>query len=193
MLWKLRVTRVSTPTSYSSLQKAMHWIVALTVLAMIPLGLYMVRRYVETSFDAVTAKLYDVHKLFGFLLLWLVVLRLGVRIVRGAPALPSTVDRLQQMAAAATHAGIYVLLIVVPVLGWVGASAYNTRSVLGGFMLPAIAAHDEDFAYRVLWWHGWAAIALGALALLHIGAALFHHLVLKDEVIWRMWPSRRDP
>ncbi len=179
------------PTSYSPLQRALHWTVALIVLAMIPLGLYMVRRYVETNFDAATQELYDAHKLFGFLLLWLVVVRIGVRVLRGAPPPPATLNPLQRTAAAATHAGLYLLLIVVPMLGWIGASAYDIRSVLGGFSLPKIAAHNEDFAYRILWWHGWVAIALGVVAALHIGAALFHRFVLKDGVFQRMWPWGR--
>lgn len=183
---------MAKPTGYSALQKTLHWTIAVGVLAMIPLGLYMVRRYVETNFDAATAKLYDTHKLLGFLLLWLVILRLGIRMVRGVPPLPATLAPVQRLAAAATHGGIYLLLVAIPVLGWVGASAYDTRSMLGGFVLPRIAGHDEDFAYLILWVHGWAAIALGVLAAAHIAAALLHRFVLRDGVFQRMWPSRRE-
>jgi cytochrome b561 len=182
---------VSQPSAYSSLQRILHWTVALIVAAMIPLGLYMVRQYVVTNFDAATVRLYDAHKLLGFIVLWLVVGRLLLRFLRRVPPLPATVNRAQRMAAAATHAGLYVLLIAVPVAGWMGASAYQLLSIPGGLSLPPIARHNEDFAGSILWWHGWGAIALGALAAVHIGAALFHGLVLRDGVLQRMWPSAR--
>jgi cytochrome b561 len=188
------VTMVETtarPVGYSTSQKALHWIIALAVVIMIPMGLYMVKRYVETNYDAITVKIYDTHKLIGFVTLWLVVARLAVRLRHGAPSPAPTLRRWQRKAAAATHALLYLLLLAVPILGWVGASADGTLSMLGGLELPAIMARNDDYGWLILWYHGWAAIGLGALAAVHACAGLAHLLVLKDGVFQRMWPSRR--
>lgn len=182
---------MDAPRSYSPLQRTLHWITALAVIATIPVGLYMVRRGVATNFDGLTNTLYSWHKLIGFSILWLVVVRVIVRLVRGAPPPEPSLNVLQRLAAEATHLGIYVLLLVVPILGWIGVSAFGARTAALGITLPAIVAENQEFAKTILSYHGWAALALGALALMHIGAALMHKVVLKDGVFARMWPDRR--
>ncbi|HRD75847.1 MAG TPA: cytochrome b, partial [Hyphomicrobiaceae bacterium] len=165
------------PASYSPLQKSLHWLIALLVVGMIGVGLYMVRRGVATKFDAVTAQLYTYHKTIGFAVLWLVVLRAIVRLTRGVPAPEPSLNLVQRLAAEATHLAIYGLLIAVPVLGWIGVSAYGAPQIVGGYSLPALVAQDERMAKTVLWLHGWAAIGLGLLVLAHVGAALMHKVV----------------
>lgn len=176
--------------AYSPWQKALHWTTVAIVVLLIPMGFYMVRRYAATNFDATTQKIYDVHKSLGFLLLWLVIARLALRLSRGVPAPEASLAPWQRLASEATHRGLYLLLLVVPILGWAGASADGMRSLLGGFQLPEVLAKNDDLGWRILWWHGWAAISLGAFAGLHIAAALMHRFVHKDGVFQRMWPSR---
>jgi cytochrome b561 len=178
---------------YSSLQKALHWTTALAVIVMVPLGFYMVQRYFATDNDPLTVRLFDVHKLIGFLLLWLVVIRVVVRLRRGTPPPPPTLAPVQRIAAEAVHGMLYLLLIVVPLLGWAGASAYGLLSLPGGLRLPPILGENTDLAGRILWWHAWGAIALALLAGAHIGAALMHRFFLKDGIFERMWPGRGKP
>lgn len=174
--------------SYSPLQRTLHWITAAVVIGMIPLGIYMVNRGVWSNFDALTNTLYSWHKLIGFCLLWLIVVRIIVRLVRGAPP-PEPLHPLQRFAAEVTHLGIYAMLIVVPILGWTGVSAYGARGAALGINLPEIIVQNEGLATMLLQYHGWAAILLGLLALMHIGAALMHRFVFKDGVFARMWPG----
>jgi cytochrome b561 len=180
------------PDSYSPLQKSLHWLIAVLVVGMIAVGVYMTRRGIATSFDAVTAVLYTYHKTIGFLVLWLVVLRAAVRVTRGVPAPEPSLNALQRIASEVTHLGIYALLIIVPVLGWVGVSAFGATGIIGGFSLPSLVGQDERLAKTVLWLHGWAAIILGALVAAHVGAALMHKIFLKDGVFDRMMPGRRS-
>jgi len=174
--------------SYSPLQRTLHWIIAAAVIVMIPVGLYMVQRGVLTNFDGLTNTLYTWHKSIGFCLLWLIVIRVVVRLMRGAPP-PEPMHPLQQFAASATHLGMYVLLLIVPILGWTGVSAYGARGALFGFNLPEIIAQNQGLGEAILQYHGWAAILLGLLVLMHIGAALMHRFILKDGVFARMWPG----
>lgn len=187
------------PESYSSLQRALHWLIALLVIALLIVGLYMTWRGGSSKllvpilgkserFDDVTGTLYLYHKSIGFLVLWLVLLRVVVRLTRGVPAPEPSLNAFQRLASEATHLGIYALLVAVPALGWYGVSAYGARGVVGGFSLPELVAKDERLANTILAFHGWAAIALGALVAMHIGAALMHRFVLKDGVFKRMWP-----
>jgi cytochrome b561 len=171
---------------YAWPQRLVHWTTALLVAVMIPTGLYMVRRYVVTNNDTVTVTIYEIHKLIGFMMVWLVLLRLLLRHRHGAPPSVSPVPRWQQTGANVVHLLLYALLVVVPVLGWIGASIDGTRSMWGGFSLPEIAPKDEEVGWRILWWHGWAALTLGALAALHVAAAIHHHIIHKDGLLRRM-------
>ncbi len=174
---------------YSFPARLLHWLVAGLVIILIPLGLYMVARGEATGFDAVTGELYSLHKLLGFIVIWLMALRLLVRLTRRPPAPVATLTPLERIASGVVHALLYLLLIVVPLLGWAGASAYPALNVFGLFDLPAILPADQHRAERLFAIHGLLAKLLGLLALLHIAAALMHRFVKKDGVMERMGPS----
>lgn len=176
------------PAAYSGSQKLLHWVIALIVLTLIPVGLYMVRRGAATNFDATTNELYTAHKTFGFIVLLLIVIRIVLRVTRGAPAPEPTLTRMQVIASEAVHGFLYILLFAVPLLGWLGVSAYDARGIMGGYQLPALLAKDGALGEMILKYHGYAAILMGALIAMHIGAALFHRLILKDGVLRRMLP-----
>lgn len=175
---------------YAPLQKALHWITVCFVAVLVPLGFYMVWRYTATDNDALTVALFDIHKLLGFLLLWIVALRLAVRLTKGVPPPPPSLALPQRLAAETVHWLIYALLVALPISGWIGASAYEILSLPGGLRLPAITAKDGDFAGRVFQWHLWGAVALCLLVGAHAGAALMHKIVFKDGIFERMWPGR---
>lgn len=176
------------PAAYSGAQKLLHWVVALMVFVLIPVGFYMVRRGEMTNFDAVTNQLFTAHKTFGVLVLLLMLVRIAVRFSRGTPAPEPGLNRLQIIAAEAVHGLIYLALLAIPLLGWLGVSAYGARGILGGWELPALLAKNEKLAEIILKYHGYAAIGLVLLLGAHIGAALLHHFILKDGVVRRMLP-----
>lgn len=181
---------MARPANYSPLQRWLHWVSALIVILLIPMGLYMVSRYNAVDFDPLTTWLFDSHKLAGLIMLGLVLARLGVRLTRGVPAPAATLSKAQRFAAHAVHLALYGFLLAMPVLGWIGASAYELNTLPGGLTLPAIVGPDKDLAGRVLYWHYIGGLALAGLVVLHLGAALYHRFVLKDEVYRRMarWP-----
>lgn len=178
----------SAPNSYSPLQKALHWGIALLVLFMIPVGLYMTNRGATTNFDALTNTLYTWHKSFGFLILLLVGWRIVVRRSRGAPAPVETLTPMERFVSEAVHKALYVLLALVPLLGWAAVSAYPARGVLFGLSLPPIMPVNQSLASLLFLGHKVAAIALAALIAAHFGAAMMHWLVKKDGVMRRMLP-----
>lgn len=175
---------------YSPAARALHWITVAAVFVMIPLGLTMTYRGNTLDiWDGVTDALYSTHKLLGFLVLWLSAGRLIYRLVHGAPPDEPTLEWWQKAASHLLHWVLYGLLLIVPLLGWIGISLFPALTVFNLFDLPALAAPNEEAAKKVLFVHGSLAILLALLACGHIGAALFHYFIRKDGVLRRMLPG----
>jgi cytochrome b561 len=175
---------------YSTTARLLHWLTVAAVFVMIPLGLAMTYRGNTLDiWDGVTDALYSSHKLLGFTVLWLSVGRLIYRLVHGAPPDEPTLEWWQKAASHLLHWALYGLLLVVPLLGWIGVSFFPSLTVFNLFDLPALTAPSEETAKRVLAVHGWLAIMLALLVCGHIGAALFHYFIRKDGVLRRMLPG----
>ena len=177
----------STPTQWSSVLKALHWLIALMIVALATVGWYMKGLPPSPS----KIQVYALHKSTGITLLALVIARIGVRLWAGRPEdLP--MPRWQRVAADLVHAMLYVVLVAMPLSGWVFNSAANfPLRWFGLFTVPAIAGPDPAVK-------AWAATAhlflfwiLLALFLAHVGGALQHHFIDKDATLIRMWLSRK--
>lgn len=177
---------------YSPKARAFHWITVAILAFQVPVGLYMVWRGNNVAFDALTNWLYSSHKLLGFLLLWFIVARLVYRLVNGAPPDEPTLEWWQKAASHMTHWGLYGLLLLLPILGWLGVSYYGARGTFGGFSLPALVGEDKASAETVLALHKWAAYLLIAMVGVHVGAAIYHHFLRGDGVLRRMLPGLRQ-
>lgn len=182
-------TQTGTDLVYSPAARHFHWLTVALVAIMIPLGFYMVLRGEATKFDATTGRLYDLHKLIGFTLLWIMVARLVYRLRNGAPPDEPGLAWWQKAAAHLTHWGLYALLIAMPLGGWIGVSLYGARSLFGVVSLPPLTGVDQDASARIFMLHKWGAILLVLMLGAHIGAAIFHHFIRKDGVLRRMLPT----
>jgi cytochrome b561 len=175
---------------YSPAARMLHWITVAAVFVMIPLGLAMTYRGNTLDiWDGVTDALYSTHKLLGFLVLWLSVGRLLYRLVHGAPPDEPTLEWWHKVGSHLLHWGLYGLLLIVPLFGWIGISLFPALTIFNLFDLPALTSPNEEAAKRVLFVHGWLAILLALLVCGHIGAALFHYFIRKDGVLRRMLPG----
>ncbi|MBU2582534.1 MAG: cytochrome b [Alphaproteobacteria bacterium] len=175
---------------YAPPARAYHWIVVALIAIQVPIGLYMVYRGGTLNiWDALTNNLYSSHKLLGVIILAVVIARLAYRLRAGAPHPEPTLEPWQRSVSEITHWAIYLLLLLVPVLGYVGVSMYPALNIFGAFSLPAIAPPDKATAEAVFYWHGLAAFALIGLIGMHVGAAIFHYAIRKDNVLGRMLPG----
>ncbi|WNJ92060.1 cytochrome b [Bosea sp. 685] len=182
-------TMAAPPPPYSAAARHFHWATAAAVFVMLPLGFAMTYRGNTLDiWDGLTDALFSTHKLLGFLLIWLVAGRLAYRLLRGAPPDEPSLLWWQRAASHLVHWLLYGMLLIVPLLGWIGVSLYPSLTLFGLFDLPALAKPDQALAERVLGLHGWLAILVALLVGAHIGAALFHYLILKDGVLRRMLP-----
>ena len=180
----------STETArYTRIAISLHWLIALLIIGQLAGGKIMM------ALDPAPIKfeLFQLHKSFGFIILGLSVLRLIWRLMHRPPALPDNLKPWEKYAAKLTHIGFYGFMIGLPLSGWAMVSASTPKITTKIFKaikvpdLPGIARTDamEALTKNV---HEFMAYALIALLLLHIGAALKHHFVLKDGVLRRMLP-----
>jgi cytochrome b561 len=98
----------------------------------------------------------------------------------------------ERAAARLTHAGLYLLLLVLPLTGWVMASVSPLgipTVVFGLFTLPNPFQPSATLEAALKLVHGLLALALAMLVALHVGGALRHHLVRRDDVLRRMLPG----
>ena len=167
---------------FTPLQRLLHWLIAVCILAMLFIGVGMV--------STVTRKflpLIAFHKSLGIAILVLALIRLAVRLRYGAPALPADLPEPMKLAAYLSHYVLYALMIGMPLIGWamLSAAAYPVV-VFGGVRLPAILP-QSDSLHTWLWGaHFYLAFAFFALVLMHVAAALFHALIRRDGVFQTM-------
>jgi cytochrome b561 len=184
---RIRADAAGEPT-YSVAARRFHWWTVLLVLTQIPLGLYMAYRgNMMEIWDGLTNALYSMHKLLGIVIFLLVLARLFYRLSHGAPPDEPTLTWWQKAGAHFNHWALYLALLVVPVLGYVGVSLYPALDIFGLFSLPGIVAPDQAAAARVFRWHFIGAVAIVLLIGMHVGAALFHYVIRRDGVLRRMW------
>lgn len=173
--------------SYSSAAKWLHWIVAILIIANIPGG-FLLDKVPE---GPIQDRLYDLHRSTGTLILALAIIRLAVRLARGAPEPEPGLTRFERVASTIVHKALYALIFIVPILGWAATSAYGAAiNVYGLFVLPPILPQNEDVSKVLFALHKLSAFTLAGLALFHVAGALFHVIVRKDGVMARMMPGR---
>jgi cytochrome b561 len=173
----------SNDEGYSLTARVLHWVTAVIVIGMIPVGIYMA----NASPGPMQDFLYDLHRSFGVVLLPIVLARLAYRFTHPPPPLPTDIPAVQRGAAHVVHYALYALLIVQPIVGWIATSAYRAPIlVFWTFTLPPIWPEDRAFSERMFVVHKALGIAIAVLALMHIAAALYHHFVRRDATLMRM-------
>jgi cytochrome b561 len=176
----------SIKTRFTTIQRLLHWLMAVGILAMLFIGVGMVstigREYVP---------LVMTHKTLGIAILVLALVRLVVRFISGAPPLPADLPEPMKLAAHLSHLALYALMIGMPLIGWAMLSAAAYPVVLyGGIRLPPILPQSETL-HTLLWSaHYYLAFAFFALVLMHLAAALFHGLIRRDGVLETMLPGK---
>lgn len=172
---------------YSTTAIALHWLLGLFLVGLLGMGMYMT----GLAFSPQRLKLYNWHKWAGMAFLGLSLLRLLWRLTHRPPALPTAIAQAmpgwQKAAHHGTHHVLYALFILVPLIGWAYSSAAGFPVVfLGLWQLPDFVPVSKELAATIKPFHKISAIALAAVALLHIAAALKHHWVDRDGLLARM-------
>ena len=176
---------LSSPGKYSHTAIALHWLIALLIIANFGLGLTMA----DMALSPQKLKFFSWHKWVGVTIFMLVCLRLLWRLGHAVPALPASMPLWQARAAHLSHVLLYVLMFAIPLSGWLYSSAAGKTVVyLGLIALPDLLAADKGLAETLKVVHEYLNFTLAAFVLLHAAAAWKHHLVDRDDVLTRMLP-----
>ncbi len=181
---------LNTHDRWGAVSVFLHWSIAAAVLFMGGLGLYM--KGLPIGGDKI--QLYALHKSIGMTILALMVLRLAWRLVAGRPLLPPGMPDWQRWLAKISHALLYLLVLAMPIAGWVMNSAANfPLRWFDLFHIPAIVEPSRELraaagdAHETLFW------IIVLLVLVHVGAALKHHFIDRDNTLRGMFGLKSRP
>ena len=171
---------------YSTVAIWFHWTIALLVIVNLAVGI--LHDYIDTLKPWMAG-----HKAIGITILVLTVGRVAWRLAHRPPPLPPETRAWEKGVAHATHWTLYLLLIAMPLTGWLMVSGTDKRRPLdwfGVFDIPYLPVSKAagGFGHNAHGLLGWLMLAL---VVLHVAAALRHHLILRDSVLGRMAPGVR--
>lgn len=177
---------MNRPLHFNFLARLLHWAMAVAIITMLFVGAGMV---VSLQYRV---QLLALHRPLGIAILLLAIIRLVNRLTRPTPALPSDLPPIMKFAAHASHWLLYGLMLALPLIGWamLSAGAYPIP-MFGGVHLPAILPHSPALYGFLRPLHGVLAYVLFLTVLGHLGAALFHAWIRRDEVFPQM--AKGDP
>ncbi len=176
----------NTAEAYGSLARFLHWAIVILIVA-----LWLLHEGAENAGEDTPqrAALMGWHISLGMTVLLLAIARIGWRIANGRHPAPLGDVVWQHKAAAAGHGLLYLLILAQPVSGWlVVSTAGRPVSFFGLFDFPSLAAKNHDLHEAMEGLHEWLFNALVVVAVVHVAAALYHHLRLKDDTLRRMSP-----
>lgn len=181
-----RVAAGDDRTRYDLMAISLHWATVVLVLANFLLALTWDGAPRPTRHLMIVA-----HMSFGVLLSVIVPLRIVWRLIPGHQ-MPPAVSGLVELASKAVHYLLYAMLLAEAVLGfvlrWSGGEAMSFFGLAIPSMLPTVSRPTHHLIGELHQWNGYAIVALAAG---HAGAALYHHLIVRDRVLSRMLPLVR--
>ena len=175
------------PTQFALLSRILHWLMAAMLLTMLFIGVAMVASIGDYH------KLVALHRPLGIAILILAIVRIINRMLTTLPPFPPTMSALERRVASASERWFYFLMLALPLIGWGMLSAGHYPIVMfGPVHLPPILPANPTLYALLRKTHTVLAYLLFLTFLAHIGAVLFHTLVIRDGLLNRMalWPSR---
>jgi cytochrome b561 len=180
---------MSSVTRYSTPAVVLHWLMALLIFVGFPLGLTMV----DLPLSPDKLKLYSYHKWIGVTVFVLVAARLGWRLTHTPPPLPGGTAVWEGRASAIVHGLLYLLMIAIPLSGWLMSSAKGFQTVWFGVLpLPDLLEKNRELGDLLAGVHKALNFTLLALVILHVAAAFKHHFIERQPFLQRMGWGRRE-
>jgi cytochrome b561 len=180
----------NSPERWGWFAQLLHWSIALLIIGLAVVGLVM--GDLPNSPDKL--KVFALHKSVGLTVLALVLIRLAWRFIDPRPPYPATIPPWQRRLSDLTHGLLYVLMLAMPLSGWLYNSASNfPLRWFGWFAVPPLSGPDKaikSFAHEA---HEIGFYLLALLMLLHVAAAMKHHFLDRDATLARMTPGLPPP
>jgi cytochrome b561 len=174
----------ATTGHYARPMIALHWLIAICIIAMLCIGFYMGTLPRGLPFKST---LTNFHKSLGITVFLLVLLRIWARTAYHRPPLPP-MQTWQRAAASITQGLLYVGMIGMPLTGYLGSSFNKFGTRFWGIPLPQWGWDDKGIRHVFFTIHEYLAWTMIALIALHFLGAMKHQLIDKDGLLRRMWP-----
>lgn len=161
---------------------ALHWTLAVLLVATTALGFFMTAVEKEPGAESY----FKLHMSVGIVIALLVATRIVWRLTHPPQPLPASVARWQVWLAGATQASLYLVIVLMPITGYLGASHSKAGVPFFGWATPRWAAPGHDTAEQFFGIHSVLIWVLIVLVVLHVSGALKHRLIDRDGVFQRM-------
>lgn len=178
-------------TRYGTVAMGLHWLIAFAIIGLLAVGKYM---YDLPDSHPDKFALYQMHKSFGITVFALTLARVAWRFTQPVPALPASMPGWERLAARASHLLFYLLMLGLPLSGWLRVSTDRLGIPtlwFGLFEVPHFPLVSDRLTHWAQDAHELMGNAMILLLLLHVGAALKHHFWNRDGVLKRMLPFTR--
>jgi cytochrome b561 len=173
---------------YGSLSIGIHWLMLLLFVAVY--GTVELHELFEKGSN-LREMLMTWHFMLGMLVFVLVWLRLAARLSGPTPAILPEPPGLQQLSSKLLHLALYLLMVGMPLTGWLMLSAAGKPIPFFGLELPALIGENKDLAKQIKEVHEFVGTTGYFLIGLHTVAALYHHYIKHDNTLTRMLPGRK--
>lgn len=174
----------TSATEYSAITRVLHWTVALLIIGLIWLGWWMVDL---SYYDRWYNRSLELHKSLGMAVLAVAAVKIAWVVYEGKPAFADTMQPWERAAATAVHHLFYLLMLLIPVTGYViSTSAGDGISIFGLFEVPAVLPASETMRDIAIELHFWLSYATLALVVVHALAALKHQFIDRDGTLRRI-------
>jgi cytochrome b561 len=169
---------------YPLSMRVLHWLIAVMIIGMLAAGLIME----DLSHDNPARGLvYSLHKSFGITILALVLIRIAVRLRGPVPTLPQAIPARERILAHAGHWALYGFMLAMPLSGYLMSTFYGRPVLWFGVPLPRLVGVRPDDGALARNFHSYAAYALIAMLVVHIGAVILHYVRQRVNLLTRMW------
>ncbi|MGF7159495.1 cytochrome b561 [Rhodoligotrophos appendicifer] len=175
------------PQRYTGVAQALHWLTVILIAAILPIAWLA-----ETATGALQNEYFTIHMSLGVTIFAVIVLRLIWRATHPAPPLPGHAGAALEVSAKISPWLLYLILLIMPITGYLMASSGSPVPFFGLFELPALPKNESlaEWAEKLHLLGQWAVYGLIAL---HIGATAFHLIMRRDALLDRMLPPQTGP
>lgn len=169
---------------YTPLARVLHWTSAVLVLGLLAVGLWMT----GLPISRLKLEVFAWHKWIGLTVLVLTVLRLLWRRRAPPPSLPEALAAWERRLAPAGHWALLLLLLALPVSGWLMSSAGGVMVIWFGVLpMPDLVPRDRQLFAALRTTHHLLAFTLMGVIALHVAAVVRHDVFRRDGIVRRMW------
>jgi cytochrome b561 len=173
-------SQLKSSDRHAATTRLLHWGIAGLVLVTWPIGfmIHFVKNEVSLNF-------YMVHESLGFLILWLMLVRVGNKLLARQPAAEGSA--IERLAAKTVHGLLYAFLIIMPVSGFLATNAHGfPLQWFGLVQIWSPIGKSPDIAWTLSGIHAWSAWILLSLFAVHFAAVVFHHVIRRDTTLYKI-------